>query len=612
MSDLTKFSDGASILQQVDVSDIFKNLALGIAEAQQKLDDNSIAQAIKLAETQINGVSLLELGFAPVFYAFQYADISASINLKMALKESLEFGFGLDLQIASNKGYTQDTHDFLSEDSYSETSEEYKTSRQVSFRAKEKKAVKINNKFVKQSESLAAKSRLEKFKYDIVHEASVDQVYEEIHSRKLTNDQSRGVDVWMDRGFLRIEGGLHFAADGVGIFKISDFSAGTGIDVDGAATVSTTFGLANFNSTFLDLATDTSNSQVYGLTKTGDLYTLVGGTWIPVSSKMYFGYNSDEITYGKNLKDGAGDSANVDYPSTLTGADQNENHNYHILVHKALRLVQAKDPDASIKITGMTDPKGGDNPKNKSLATRRAERLRDHIFGSDATIDVEIDAVTNTAGSSDLTKRYAKIELDSDYLIFVGGSMTSAAIPGKTATTPNKFIYADDSGSTGGAFNQLNVMYGSDHLNYTATTSSSDTMIDSISILENSKEKTSEGLHYFIDDEAIVKLSMYTNESDEIAIEESSEGGSEGTEESTSYLWSKSKNEKSKLSDATSKKSQDNSFALGASVDFRMSRQFEMSMEGNASMSARLVAVPAPQNFVVFLQNVYVNQTTEE
>ena len=89
MSDLTKFSDGAAILQQVDVSSIFKNLAMGIAEAQQKLDDNSIAQAIKLAETKIDGVSLLQLGFSPVFYAFQYADISASINLQMALKEEL-------------------------------------------------------------------------------------------------------------------------------------------------------------------------------------------------------------------------------------------------------------------------------------------------------------------------------------------------------------------------------------------------------------------------------------------------------------------------------------------------------------------------------------------
>jgi hypothetical protein len=33
-----------------------------------------------------------------------------------------------------------------------------------------------------------------------------------------------------------------------------------------------------------------------------------------------------------------------------------------------------------------------------------------------------------------------------------------------------------------------------------------------------------------------------------------------------------------------------------------------MSMEGNAAMSARLVAVPAPQDFVGFLRTVYVSE----
>lgn len=609
MSDLTNFSEGASVLQQVDVSDIFKNLALGIAEAQQKLDDNSIAQAIKLAETQINGVSLLELGFAPVFYGFQYADISASINLKMGLKESMEFGFGLDLRIANTKGYAETDHQFLSENSYSETSEEYKTTRDVSFRAKEKKAIKINNTFVKQSESLNAKSRVEKFKHDIVNEASVDQVYEEIHSRKLTNNQSRGIDVWMDNGFLRMEGGLHFATTGVGVFKINDFTAGTGIDVDGNGTAATTFALANFSSTFLELARTTSASEVYGLTKTGELYTRIGVNWVPVDGRMYFAYNSDEITFGKTLKRAEDTGADVEYDN-LPGAADNQNHTYHKLIHQALRLIQNKDADASFKITGMTDPKGGDNPKNQSLAKRRAERLRDHIFGTDAPVTVKIGAVTNAAGSSDLNKRYAEIELGSDYLIFIGGNMKSTAVPEKTTTGPNKFIYADDVSSPEGPFNKLNVMYGSENLSYTAVSGTSETLIDSISILNNSKEKTSEGRYYFLDDEAIIKFHLLTNQSEEITIEETAENESNETANSNSYLWSKSKTEKSALSESLNNNTQNKSFAFGASVDFRMSRQFEMSMEGNSSMSARLVALPAPEGFIDLLKGNYGNQTT--
>ncbi len=605
MSDLTKFSEGASILQQVDVSDIFKNLALGIAEAQQKLDDNSIAQAIKLAETQINGVSLLELGFAPVFYAFQYADISASINLRMALKESLEFGFGLDLQIANNKGYSEDTHDFLSEESYTETSEEYKTSRQVSFRAKENKAIKINNKFVKQSESLAAKSRLEKLKYDIVHEAGVDQVYDEVQSEKVTSNQSRGVDVFMDSGFLRIEEGADFGKTGAGLFKITDLQAPTIIaDLDGSMTnVFQT--AASLGAMVPSALTANSGGVVYGLSKTGILHVHNGSAWEQISSKIYFSFNSDEITYNKDLKY-TEDVNNLVHTHPGGSAFGNKNHDKHQLIHKVLRFIKSKDSDAGITIKGMTDPKGGDNPSNKSLAKRRAEKVRDHIFGTTASVNIDTTAVTNASGNSDLLKRYAEIELDADYIVFIDGQITKDANPTKTDTVPNKFVYANDTST--GQFKLLNAKYGALTLAITKATFNEIVTEAKTQITNHSYELSTEGTHYFLDDEAIVKLSLYTNESEEITIEENSENDSQGTENSSSYIWSKSKNEKSKISDAASKKSQNNSFALGASVDFRMSRQFEMSMEGNAAMSARLVAVPAPQDFVGFLRTVYTSE----
>ena len=44
MSYTEDITNGASILQQVDVTDIITSLALGIAAAQEKLDDNSIKQ----------------------------------------------------------------------------------------------------------------------------------------------------------------------------------------------------------------------------------------------------------------------------------------------------------------------------------------------------------------------------------------------------------------------------------------------------------------------------------------------------------------------------------------------------------------------------------------
>jgi hypothetical protein len=614
MSDLTKFSEGASILQQVDVSDIFTNLAMGIAEAQQKLDDNSIAQAIKLAETKIDGESLLSLGFAPVFYAFQYADISASINLRMGLKEALEFGFGLDVQLSNQKGYTTANRTFLSSNSYSETTEEYKSVRQLNFRAKEKKAIKINNQFISQSESYVSKSRLEDFKKRIISDASVDQVYEEVESKTLTENKSVGVDVWMDGGFLRVEEGLHFNKLGVGVFKIKSFTTPTIIDVDGGVDPQASFSMpANFLDASLNATATSAGSGtiLYALTKEGDLHAKFGPDWVKLSSKFYFPYNSDEITIGQNLNNGPNDASSLtySYPGSIVDND-NQNHNQHPLIHKVLRLIKSHDSDVSITITGMTDPKGGDNPKNKSLAKRRAEKLRDHIFGSAAPVNVGIDTITNTAGASDLLKRHATIKLNADYLIFIDGKVTEDATPAKTSTGANKFIYADRTTSTAtptpeSTFVVLDVMYGT-----TALQASSDTFSDiwdsvQESLETHSHEAISNTYYYSLDDEAIVKLHLLSNKSEEISIAENSESESQGSENQSSYLWAKTKNESAAESESSSNSNQSSSFAMSASVDFRMSRQFEMSMEGNSAMSARLVALPAPDGFRAFLETKY-------
>ena len=96
MANIKDLKEGAEILQNVDVGNIFTSLALGIAEAQEKLDNNSVAQIIKLSEQKIGDKSLLELGFVPAFYAFTEANINASISLKMAMKESLDVNVKLN------------------------------------------------------------------------------------------------------------------------------------------------------------------------------------------------------------------------------------------------------------------------------------------------------------------------------------------------------------------------------------------------------------------------------------------------------------------------------------------------------------------------------------
>lgn len=598
MSNITNFSEGASILQQVDVSDIFKNLALGIADAQQKLDDNSVAQVIRLSQTQINGVSLLQLGFAPVFYAFQYADISASINLKMAMKESLEFGFGIDLKLSNQKGYTSSDQQFLSKDSYSETKEEYKASRDLNFKANEKNNVKIENKYFKQREDLESKSRLEQFKEDIVAETSVEHIFEEVETHTLSHNESRGIDVWIDRGFLRIEPGIHFNKTGVGVLRIQDYSNNKSINVDGSSNIFTLDG--DLETTMPDAETANSGT-VYGVSKTGDFWELESGNWVPISSKIYFQYNKDAITYTDNLKDGPDDGTPLTHAHPAGSAD-NKNHTIHALIHQALRLIQTNDPDARITITGVTDPKGGKSGANMSLAKRRAENVANHIFGSAAPVNVTTSIINNASGNSDLLQRYAQIELNADYIIFIGGNINLDATPEKSSSSKNKFVYLD---ADPAGFKTLSVKYGSYTLNYTASSLFSDIIDYTKGVLEKDSYDEREDRHYFLNDEAIVKFHLYTYESEDIAIEHDDEESSSESSSENTFLSSQTRNKQSELNNAISSNSQSNSFALGANVDFRMAKQFEMSMEGNASMSARLVAVPAPEAFTEFIQNTY-------
>jgi flagellar motor protein MotB len=99
------------LLAEANVAEFVKDLALGIAEAQRELDKNSIEQAILLANTTLPGTqrSLLEMGFSPVFYHFQYADIEVSMHLKLAVETSLSIGGSLGVDFESSESSTSES-----------------------------------------------------------------------------------------------------------------------------------------------------------------------------------------------------------------------------------------------------------------------------------------------------------------------------------------------------------------------------------------------------------------------------------------------------------------------------------------------------------------------
>ncbi len=143
MANINDFKTAATVLQEVDISDIFTSLAMGIAEAQAKLDDNSIAQLTLLAQQKVGDKSLIELGFMPAFYGFTEANISASINLKMAMKESLDVNASINASYSKANNLDDNQTKFINTNKFKNGYSNYTNSKSVTMKASEKNSLKI-------------------------------------------------------------------------------------------------------------------------------------------------------------------------------------------------------------------------------------------------------------------------------------------------------------------------------------------------------------------------------------------------------------------------------------------------------------------------------------
>jgi len=107
------------VLADASVAEFIKTLGLGIAEAQKALDENSVNQIAEFIEPLegLGGKTLLELGLSPAFYHYQHADITCSLQLSLKVEKNLSLGLNLN-------GSLNDTSTNSGSSSNSETSTE--------------------------------------------------------------------------------------------------------------------------------------------------------------------------------------------------------------------------------------------------------------------------------------------------------------------------------------------------------------------------------------------------------------------------------------------------------------------------------------------------------
>ncbi|MFA0961052.1 OmpA family protein [Roseivirga sp. BDSF3-8] len=581
MSAVDKLRESAAVLQEVDVTEIISSLAMGIADAQRQLDNNSVQQLIQLADPNngFNGKSLIELGFTPAFYHFQHADVSASISLKMKLKQETSFGISLQGSYSSQKGFNQDRMDTLQQLDRSKERSEFKSSRSFVMEASESNSLRISSQEIKMDQEEGSYTRLENFEQDMREVENVDRVRSQISAKEQATEASE------DHLVIRNAGGfvsIYVPAqvtDDEGILKLTDYSESTAIDIDPSGGASDNFNVAaDFQTTFDTAYTKNGNQGVTGFSPAGVL-TTKGGAPDESILTHYFEF----------------DKAYIDF----SAGDNNTNKSYFHMLSKIL----INDPSARITITGSTDTSGTDL-YNEGLSEDRAKALK-CWFTSVGVPENQIKtekkgetiAIQNIAdGTKDRAYRFARVRLTSasDYLFFKGGAFKQDATPDDQAADKNKFIYtkATEASKTWPA-----ILLESTSANLSINETSYNDIVKEINDSRSTNKYSAEyrnDIIYALHDETKISYVTYSKSEDSIDIQSASASSSSEQGEEETYLISENENFLSNFKQDASELDTSSSFAVGGSIDFRMARQFEINMEGNASVSARLVSLPAP------------------
>lgn len=601
-----KFEQGAEILQQVDVSKIFTSMAMGIAEAQQKLDNNSIAQLIKLSKEEIHGKSLLELGFVPAFYSFTYADISCNISLQMGLKTDINVGLKASLDLTKNKGYSQDQSKFASESKDQTVNEEYKSSRYFTFKASEKNSINIESESYTLKQNEGCLKMVETMESEIMQNNKITDIDSEVHSGEevTVNTANKNVNISQVNGYTCLS--LPYEEAGAtGILKISEYDSKK-VDLDGAdATTNDQIEIkTDFSTVYGDAKNKIGTGAVYGFEKDGKFYN---NSTTPVDLMLYFKHDANKNIYGQKL------GSKVYYEEELAESSETS-HKINPAALKAafLKLAEIlkRDNEAKAIITGHTDTSGG-NEYNEELGLKRALAFIRELTSRGAPesrFDNPVSRGETDSGEDnaiDVTWRKATLNLDSDYIIFTGGNFTKDATVENESK--NKFVFIDENLNSGNPV--VNFVYGERNIEINNAAAITD--IEN-SFKANYKEfisETKDEVLYLLNKETVIKFYVFSKDSEKINIESAKSFDATGNETENTYYISDTTTKNNKILEDASSLATDNTLAIGVSVDARYSRQFDMSVDGNASMSARIVAVPPPKQFTEHVLNNLTKQT---
>lgn len=593
MPDLESMTPG-QILADASVADFITSLGLGIAEAQTALDANSVNQLPEFVKPipSLGGKSLFELGLSPAFYHYQHADLTCSLQLTLKVGNTLNVGVGLNGSYGAGGTSTSEESATETETESGTSSSTTERSAQLEVRSSSTGNLAVGGRsFALTGPDALARIRALQDSVTADSAAGVPRVLYEAprDTFAISTDAPGERVVTTDRTVAFV--GMGFAR---GLIRI-DANADTSYRLNDTLTVDTT-AQADLDAYAAHVAAQISATSGFEAT---------ASSADPTLHRVHFETGRHAIT-----------------PFTAEGEERNRS----VLSTLESLAQMSRDRDMPLRVVGHTDRQpypGGravSDGANLALGQRRADAVRDKLIALGAApgnITATSDGVAGAraAGGPADQVRWRNADISFDPPIRYILVRATAATASLTNVTPDDLTPPL---STGNAWIHLlipqevplageSVTIDGIEFNFSgspgggAASGTNNAYAHNLAALIN--ESTTADFTASADANVVTvyrksspfTLTLYTTESREMSLS--------GTEDVTVTRQFTRTSTSSSESTADS----NSTVAFGATLDVRYSRQFESTITGNSSITARLVSIPAPPQFLETIQD-YLNQ----
>ena len=569
------------VLADASVAEFVKSLGLSIAEAQKALDENSVDQIAEfiIPREGLGGKTLLDLGLSPAFYHYQHADLSCSLQL--SLKVEKNFGVGLNLNGSFNDTDTGSGSSTSSETSTESGNSNRTESREANIEITAASAGSLNiggQAFPLTGNTPAERiGNLRRAITTDTNNGIAGALYQLQPTPLVITSDAPANKVHTDENTIAfLSGGFDSGIIRIGTDTDTPYTLNDSPSVNIATTAQ---GSLESYATHVDTLVQAEGYRTNLVAPTDPIYTVLFDTGDTTFRA------ADEITYRNGLLNLSKAMIQLGFSVKIEGFADRQRYPFNVqlgmdrakllrdaLIANGVPASQIQDPLISRGEQAATDNgdnSGQDNQRFRKAEIRTLNRTEIWLFVHSQSSGSNLNAVApdmigDGSSSNGFIFLFKPTPLDiNDKKVTIDGTdfpLSSATVSGGSSPGSARNY----------ALNLTNDINGNASADLSASSSGN--------IVTVSKKGDK------------FQLTLYTTEQRQINLT-----GSEGITVTQQFSRTRSTSQ-------TRENTGNRAVAVGASLDVNFSRKFEMNVSGNSSITARLVSIPAPPQFLETIQ----------